>query len=86
MTEYVVGQRIRAYYYTSVYKSAIEGWRSEYVDAELEVISPKMARVTRATMEQASSKRQRFNVSYAESNELGSRKIISKLHGVEVIE
>ena len=50
MTEYIPGMKIRAGYWTSVYKPNLSGWRSEYVKAELEVITPKKARVTDAVM------------------------------------
>ena len=85
-TEYVLGQRISAVYCTSVYKPNIGGWRSERVFAELEVITPGRAKVIRADIDPAMSKRQRFNPSYAAANEIGKIKIISKLDSVEVIE
>lgn len=50
MTDYIPGMKIRAGYWTSVYKPNLSGWRSEYVKAELEVITPKKARVTDAVM------------------------------------
>ena len=85
-TEFVPGQKIRAVYCTSVYKPNINGWRSERVVAELEVISPGRARVVWANLDPAMSKRQRFNVSEAAAKEKGKVKIISKLDSVEVIE
>ena len=85
-TEFVPGQKIRAVYWTSVYKPQIGGWRSERVFAELEVITPGRAKVIWANLEPAFSKRQRFNVSSAASKEHGKVKIISKLDSVEVIE
>lgn len=85
-TEYVPGQKIRAVYWTSVYKPNIGGWRSERVYAELEVISPRRAKVIRANLEPAMSNRQRFSPSYAAANEIGKVKIISGLDSVEVIE
>ena len=85
-TEFVPGQKIRAVYCTSVYKPNIGEWRSERVFAELEVISPGRAKVIRADIDPAMSKRQRFNPSYAAANEIGKIKIISKLDSVEVIE
>ena len=83
---YTVGQKIRAIYWTGVYKPNIIGWRAERVSAELEVISPGRARVIRAKMEPARSNRQWFDVSYAALKEIGSIKIISRLCNVEVIE
>ena len=85
-TEFAPGQKIRAVYWTSVYKANIGGWRSEKVFAELEVITPGRARVLSAKLEPAMSNRQRFNPSYAAANENGKIKIISKLDSVEVIE
>ena len=81
-----VGQKIKATYWTSVYKPNIGEWRSERVFAELEVISPGKAGVISAEMEPAASNRQRFNNSNAAANEIGKVKIISKLDNVEVIE
>ena len=83
---YTVGQKIRATYWTGVYKPQIGEWRSERVFAELEVISPGRAKVIWANLEPAMSKRQRFNVSSTASKEHGKVKIISKLDCVEVIE
>ena len=83
---YTVGQKIRATYWTGVYKPQIGEWRSERVFAELEVISPGRAKVIWANLEPAMSKRQRFNVSSTASKEHGKVKIISKLDWVEVIE
>ena len=85
-TEFVPGQKISAVYWTSVYKPQIGGWRSERVFAELEVITPGRAKVVKAELDTAFSKRQRFNVSSAASKEHGKVKIISKLDSVEVIE
>ena len=85
-TKYVPGQKIRAVYWTSVYKPNIGGWRSECVSAVLEVISPGRAKVIWANLEPAMSNRQKFNVSSAASKEHGKVKIISKLHSVEVID
>ena len=85
-TEYVPGQKISAVYWTSVYKPNIGGWRSERVFAELEVISPRRAKVISAELDPAMSNRQRFNVSSTASKEHGKVKIISKLDSVEVIE
>ena len=85
-TEYAPGQKIRAVYWTSVYKPQVGEWRSERVFAELEVITPGRAKVIWANLEPAFSKRQRFNVSSAASKEQGKVKIISKLDSVEVIE
>ena len=85
-TEFVPGQKIRAVYWTSIYKPNIGGWRSERVFAELEVISPGRAKVIWANLDPAMSKRQRFNASSAASKEHGKVKIISKLDSVEVIE
>ena len=82
---YTVGQKIRATYWTSVYKPQIGEWRSERVFAELEVITPGRAKVIWANLEPAMSNRQRFNVSSAASKEHGKVKIISKLDSVEVI-
>ena len=84
--KYVPGQKISAVYCTSVYKPNIGGWRSERVFAELEVITPGRAKVIRAEIDPAMSKRQRFNPSYAAANEIGKVKIISMLDSVEVIE
>ena len=83
---YTVGQKIRATYWTSVYKPQFGEWRSERVFAELEVITPGRAKVIWANLDPAMSKRQRFNVSSAASKEHGKVKIISKLDSVEVIE
>lgn len=85
-TEYVPGQKISAVYCTGVYKPNIGDWRSERVFAELEVIRPGRAKVIRADIDPAMSKRQRFDPSYAAANEIGKIKIISKLDSVEVIE
>ena len=85
-TEFVPGQKIRATYWTSVYKPQIGGWRSERVFGELEVISPGKAKVISAELDQAGSHRQSFNVSNAAAKEIGKIKIISKLDSVEVIE
>jgi len=83
--KFEAGQKIKAGYYTSVYKPKLDGWRSEYVEATLEVISPGKARVISAEMEQAGSKRQGFYVAGAESKEKGKVKIISKLQKVELM-
>ena len=85
-TEYVPGQKISAVYWTSVYKPNIGGWRSEYVSAVLEVISPGKAKVISAELDQAGSRRQSFNVASNELKQVGCVKIISKLDNVEVIE
>ena len=85
-TEYVPGQKIRAVYWTSVYKPQIGEWRSERVFAELEVITPGKAKVIWANLEPATSNRGKFNVSAAARKEIGAIKIISKLDSVEVIE
>ena len=85
-TEYVPGQKIRAVYWTSVYKPQIGGWRSERVFAELEVITPGRAKVISAELDQAGSRRQSFNVASNELKQVGCVKIISKLDNVEVIE
>ena len=78
----MIGEKIKAGYFTAVYKPEIGGFRQEYVDATLEVISPGKARVITADMEQAGSKRQRYYVFGAESKEVGKIKIISKLNHV----
>lgn len=83
---YTVGQKIKATYWTGVYKPQIGGWRSERVFAELEVISPGRAKVIWANLEPAMSNRQKFNVSNAAAKEHGKIKIISKLDSVEAIE
>ena len=83
---YTAGQKIKATYWTEVYKPNIGAWSSERVFAELEVISPGRAKVIWANLEPAFSNRQRFNVSSAASEEHGKVKIISKLDSVEVIE
>lgn len=83
---YTVGQRIKAVYWTGVYKPNIGGFRSEMVRAELEVISPGRAKVIQAYLEPAHTNRQRFNCAYVASKEIGAVKIISKLGKVEVIE
>ena len=83
---YAVGQKIKATYWTGVYKPNIGGFRSEMVSAELEVISPGRAKVIWANLDPASSNRQRFSVSNAAAKEIGKVKIISKLGNVEVIE
>ena len=85
-TEFVPGQKISAVYCIGVYKPNIGGWRSEKVFAELEVISPGKAKVVKAELDPAFSNRQRFNVSYAASKQIGAVKFISKLGNVEVIE
>jgi len=84
MVTFSPGMKISAVYYTSVYKSNVSGWRSEKVTAILEVISPGMAIVRSATMEPGGSKRQHYNVAKAEADEIGKKKIISKLDKVEV--
>lgn len=84
--KYTVGQKIKATYWTGVYKPNIGGFRSEMVSAELEVISPGMAKVIWANLDPAFSNRQKFNVSAAARKEIGAVKIISKLDNVEVIE
>ena len=83
---YTIGQKIRAVYWIGVYKPSIGGFRTEMVRAELEVISPGRAKVVKAELDPAHSNRQRFNVSYIASKEIGAVKIISKLGSVEVIE
>ena len=83
---YTVGQKIRATYWTGVYKPNIGAWRSERVFAELEVISPGRAKVVKAELDPAFSNRQRFSVSYVASKQIGTVKFISKLGNVEVIE
>ena len=83
---YTVGQKIRAVYWTSVYKPQIGGWRSEKVFAELEVITPGRAKVIWANLDPAFSNRQKFNVSAAARKEIGAVKIISRLGNVEVME
>ena len=83
---YTPGQKIKATYWTSIYKPNIGGFRSEMVFAELEVISPERAKVIWANLDPAFSNRQRFNVSAAARKEIGAIKIISKLDNVEVIE
>ena len=84
--KYTVGQKIKATYWTSIYKPNIGGFRSEMVYAELEVISPGRAKVIWANLDPAFSNRQRFNVSAAARKEIGAIKIISKLDSVEVVE
>ena len=84
--KYTVGQKIKATYWTGVYKPNIGAWRSERVFVELEVISPGRARVIWANLDPAFSNRQKFNVSNAAAKEKGKVKIISKLDSVEVIE
>ena len=84
--KYTVGQKIKATYWTGVYKPNISGFRSEMVSAELEVISPGRAKVIWANLDPAFSNRQKFNVSAAARKEIGTVKIISKLGNVEVIE
>ena len=49
---YSIGQKIRAVYWIGVYKPNIGGFRSERVSAELEVISPGRAKVTKASLDQ----------------------------------
>ena len=83
---HAVGHKIKATYWTGVYKPNIGGFRSEMVSAELEVISPGRAKVIWANLDPASSNRQRFGVSNAAAKEIGKVKIISKLGNVEVIE
>ena len=85
-TEYIPGQKIRAVYWTGVYKPQIGGFRSERVFAELEVITPGRAKVLSANLDPATSIHQRFNVLIAAGKEIGKVKIISKLDSVEVIE
>ena len=84
--KYTVGQKIKATYWTSIYKPNIGGFRSEMVFAELEVISPGRAKVIWANLDPAFSNRQRFSASYAASRQIGAVKYISKLSNVEVIE
>ena len=83
---YTIGQKIRATYWIGVYKPNIGGFRSEMVSAELEVISPGRAKVVKAELDPAHSKRQWFNASSTASKEIGAIKVISKLGNVEVIE
>ena len=83
---YTIGQKIRATYWIGVYKPSIGGFRSEMVSAELEVISPGRAKVVKAELDPAHSKRQWFNASSTASKEIGAIKVISKLGNVEVIE
>ena len=83
---FIVGQKIRAVYWVGVYKPNIGGFRTEMVSAELEVISPERAKVVKAELDPAFSNRQRFNVSYAASKQIGAIKFISRLGNVEVIE
>lgn len=83
---FTVGQKIRATYWVGVYKPNIGGFRSERVRAELEVISPRRAKVVKAELDPAFSNRQWFSVSYAASNQIGAIKFISRLWNVEVIE
>ena len=83
---YTVGQKIRATYWIGVYKPNIGGFRSEMVDAELEVISPGRAKVVKAELDPAFSSRQWFNVSGVAHKEIGAIKIISRLGNVEVME
>lgn len=85
-SQYKAGQRIRASYYTGVYKPIIGGWRSEWVNATLEVISPGKAKVISCEMDQADSKRQRYNITGNIAKQIGTVKLIVKLHGVEIIE
>ena len=85
-TKYKPGQKIKAAYWTSVYKPNIGGWRSENVSAVLEVISPGKAKVISAELDQAGSRRQSFNVASNKLKQVGCVKIISKLDNVEVIE
>lgn len=82
---YTVGQKIRATYWIGVYKPNIGGFRTEMVNAELEVISPGRAKVVKAELDPAHSNRQRFNASYVANKEIGAVKFISKLGNVEVI-
>ena len=82
---YTAGQKIKATYWTEVYKPNIGAWRSERAFAELEVISPGKAKVIWANLEPATSNRGKFNVSAAARKEIGAIKIISKLDSVEVI-
>ena len=84
--KYTAGQKISAGYWASIYKPNIGGWRSEYVSAVLEVISPGKAKVISAELDQAGSHRQSFNVASNELKQVGCVKIISKLDNVEVIE
>lgn len=83
--KYEVGKQIEATYWTGVYKPEIGGYRQERVDAILEVISPGKARVLDAEMEDASSKRQKYNSTGRQRKEVGKIKIISKLDGVKAV-
>lgn len=83
---YSIGQKIRATYWTGIYKPNIGGFRAEMVSAELEVISPGRAKVVKAELDPAHSNRQWFNASNAAQKEIGAVKIISKLGNVEAIE
>lgn len=85
MAAYRIGQRIEAEYETSVYKSGVSGWRSETVNAVLEVISAGRARVVSASMERAGSNRQQYNVRSAENFESGKTKNISSLRSVQIV-
>ena len=69
--KYTAGQKISAGYWASIYKPNIGGWRSEYVSAVLEVISPGKAKVISAELDQAGSRRQSFNVASNELKQVG---------------
>lgn len=83
---YSAGQKIRATYWIGVYKPNIGGFRTEMVNAELEVISPGRAKVVKAELDPANSNRQWFNASGVENKEIGAVKYISRLRNVEVME
>lgn len=79
------GTKLKATYYTSVYKFNLSGFRSEKVEATLVALSPGKAKVVKASMAKAGSKRQEYNVSRAEYEEIGKTKIISKLSNVKIM-
>lgn len=83
---YSKGMTIKAGYWTSVYKAQIGGWRQEWVDAVLEVVSPGMAVVKSASMSEAGSHRQQYHVAGVEAREVGAKKRISSLSDVQIVE
>ena len=82
---YEIGQRIKAEYETSVYKTGASGRRPETVKAVLEVITPRRAKVISASMAPAGSKRQWYNVQSAEKSEVGRTKYIASLRHIQIV-
>lgn len=84
---YQEGQKIKACYNASVYKANIGGWRSEKVEAVLEILpGGKKAKVLDCKMEPAGFRRSWYNVIGAQNKEIGNIKMITSLWNIEVLE